>query len=331
VDLPEPHGETHSKTIAVADKYVLETVIGKQAQIVVASPGGQALLPVMKILLEGISTHSIRINPEEHKQFTEKLYAALEQIDDEATVSESVHQAKAVVHAIREYNARTTRRIHQCQSEQGAILLALLETFEDLRIASPDKMRQLKEICGKLAKQTDAEQLRLGKLGLSDCLAQIRKEAEREWTTTQVPHDRDNITHLSSRAQAEAALVKACGSETEQCAVILVVDRMQLYNERYGWEVGDKVLRFFADFIKGAFKVDDKAYRWTGPSVLLLLPGNVAKVNDEVRRVMEPRLQYEVEISWRTVLLPIGTKWTILPLTVDPRLLVNRIDAFVSP
>jgi diguanylate cyclase (GGDEF)-like protein len=170
----------------------------------------------------------------------------------------------------------------------------------------------------------------LGKLGLSDCLAQIRKEAEREWTTAQVSEDRDSITHLMNRPQAEAALVEACASQMEQCAVILLVDRMQLYNQRYGWEVGDKVLRFFADFVKGAFKVADKAYRWTGPSVLLL-PGAVGKVNDEVRRVMEPRLQFEVEISWRTVLLPIGTKWTVLPLTVDPRLLVNRIDAFVSP
>jgi hypothetical protein len=91
----------------------------------------------MKILLEGISTHSVRGNPEEHAQFCEKLTKVLGEMDEDAAVAETLHHAKTAVHAIREYNVRTSRRIHQCQSEQGAILRLLLEALEDLQIASP--------------------------------------------------------------------------------------------------------------------------------------------------------------------------------------------------
>ena len=48
-------------------------------------------------------------------------------------------------------------------------------------------------------------------------------------------------------------------------------------------------------------------YRWTGPAILLLREGTVEKVQADVRRIMEP-----------------------LPMMVDPRLLINKIDAFVA-
>ena len=50
----------------------------------------------------------------------------------------------------------------------------------------------------------------------------------------------------------------------------------------------------------------------------------------EVRRIMEPRLQYDFETASRTILLAIDACWSALPMMVDPRLLINKIDAFVT-
>jgi len=62
----------------------------------------------------------------------------------------------------------------------------------------------------------------------------------------------------------------------------------------------------------------------------LLREGTFDKVQAEVRRIMEPRLQYDFETSSRTILLAIDACWSVLPMMVDPRLLINKIDAFVT-
>jgi diguanylate cyclase (GGDEF)-like protein len=305
-------------------------VISEESEPEIASSGEQVPLPVMKVLLEGISAHSLKVHPDEHSQFRDKLRRILHSMAEDQPLSEAMLQAKAVVQALREHSERTNRRLHAQQAEQAAILRLILETLEDLRIARPEKMEQLTGICGKLTTETDAEQLRLGKLALSDCLAQIRKEAVRQWTTAEQGAYVDTITGLPGRPVAESALKEACAAETENCAVILALERIPLYNRRYGRDVGDKVLRFFAQFVRRSFSSAERLYRWTGPSVLLLCPGTVEKTTAEARRVMEPKLHYDLDTHSRTVLLALETRWVVLPMMVDPRLLINKIDAFVS-
>jgi GGDEF domain-containing protein len=305
-------------------------VISNEIEPQADSTGEQVLLPVMKVLLEGISAHSLKANPEEHAQFREKLRKVLHSMEVDQPLSESMLQAKEAIQAVREYSDRTSRWLHARQAEQGAILRLILETLEDLRIARPDKMEQLMELCGKLAAETAPEQLRLGKLALADCLAEVRQEAVRQWTGVEREADVDTITQLPGRPAAESALAEACAGETEQCAVVLVVERMTLYNRRYGRDVGDRVLRFFAQFARRSFAAGGQLYRWTGPSLLLLRPGTVEKAKAEVRRILESKLEYDLDLHSRTVLLALETKWTMLPMMVDPRLLMNKIDAFVS-
>ena len=40
----------------------------------------------------------------------------------------------------------------------------------------------------------------------------------------------------------------------------MLVDRLPLYNRRYGREAGDKVLRYFVDFVRRSFDVGDSLY-----------------------------------------------------------------------
>ena len=113
------------------------------------------------------------------------------------------------------------------------------------------------------------------------------------------------------------------------CVVIMMVDRLSLYHRRYGHDAGDRILRFFVDFLRHAFQ-DGSMFRWTGPSVLLLREGPPDKVQREVRRILEPRIEFDFETPSRTILLAIDACWCVLPMMVDPRLLINKIDAFVT-
>lgn len=71
-------------------------------------------------------------------------------------------------------------------------------------------------------------------------------------------------------------------------------------------------------------------FRWSGPAVLLLRPGTVDQAAPIIRRVLEQRIEYEVEMDARTILLPIAARWDVVPMMADPRLVVNKIDSFAA-
>jgi GGDEF domain-containing protein len=293
----------------------------------VAAPAG--LLPVVKALLTGMAIHPLKGHAEDYKVYRARIQKVMDSLGDSVTLEEAYPQAEEAVHALRDHGLRTAKRLYKQDTELRAIVKLLMETLEDLRIASPERTKQLMEVANQLGGAAEAEELRVVKASLADCLATIRKEAERELSLTGPPGT-DGITDLPGRPAAEAALVEACSGETPLCAVIMMVDRIALYNRRYGREAGDKVLRYFVDFVRRAFGAQDLLYRWTGPAILLLREGTLDKVQAEGRRILEPRLQYDFEVSSRTILLTVDACWSVLPMMVDPRLLINKIDAFLT-
>jgi GGDEF domain-containing protein len=288
------------------------------------------LLNIARVLLQGIGIHSPKEDVNDHRQFCAKLQETSDYLVVSPSPQARLLQAESALHMLRDYNLRAAKRQRVKEAELGAIIQLLLATLEDLSIARPERMQQLKEIAEKLKSAKGAEDLRMGKASLSDCLAEVRKEAERQLTGAQGDRDRDLVTNLENRAAAETALVQACASEDPLCAVILAVDRIALYNQRYGREVGDKVLRFFADHVKRSFVPGGLLYRWTGPAMLILRSGPFDKVNPEVRAILETKVQYECETGSRTVLLSVDASWSVFPMMVDPRLLINKIDGFVA-
>ena len=161
-------------------------------------------------------------------------------------------------------------------------------------------------------------------------LFEIRQEAERRIETNADSAAKDAITDLRGRVAAEAALVEASVSPSPMCAVVLLLDRLQLYNQRYGREVGDKTLRFFAELLQRTFSSESTLFRWAGPALLMLRNGPVDKVQPEVRRVLESRIQYDCETGSRHLLLSIDASWWVLPMMVDARLMINKIDSLTG-
>jgi len=302
--------------------------VGSINKRVIPTPAG--LVPVVKALLTGMAIHPLKGHADDYRVYRARIQKAIDALPEHPTLEEAYPQAEEAVHALRDHGLRTAKRLHMQEAELRGIVKLLMETLEELRIASPGRTQELMEVGNRLGLATETEELRVVKANLADCLAVIRKEAERDLSHTNADDPTDTITDLAGRPAAEAALVEACAAETPRCAVIMLVDRLSLYNRRYGRDAGDKVLRYFVDFVRRSFGAEGSLYRWTGPAVLLLREGTLEKVQGEVRRIMEPRLQYDFETSSRTILLAIDACWSALPMMVDPRLLINKIDAFVT-
>ena len=285
--------------------------------------------------MEGIARHSVKGDVEEFRKFRTQIQHVLQSLDEDRLPHETFDSAEEAVGILKDYGHRTSKRLGQQGVELHAVIKMLLDTFRDLAIAGPVKMRQLQDLGIALAATSDGEQLAQCKLRLSECLSEIRREAERFRTDadgrTMFGNSRkDHLTGLENREAAEAALATACVAETPGCAIIIIIDRIAVYNVRFGRAVGDKVLQFFADYLVQSLPSEVPPFRWSGPAVLMLRPGSVEQAQPIIRRVLEQRIEYEVELAARTILLPIAARWEVVPMMSDPRLLVNKIDAIVA-
>ena len=284
--------------------------------------------------MEGIARHTVKGDVEEFRKFRSQMQHVLLSLDEDRLPEEALDSADEAVSLLKDYGHRTSKRLGQQSVELHAVIKMLLDTFRDLAIASPEKMRQLQDLGTALASTSDGEKLAQCKVRLSECLGGIRLEAERFRTDAEDRNfgnsRKDHLTGLESREVAEAALAKACAAETPACAIIIILDRVAVYNVRFGRAVGDKVLQFFTDYLIQSLPSEAPPFRWSGPAVLMLRPGTVEQAASIIRRVLDQRIEYEVELDARTILLPIAARWEVVPMMADPRLVVNKIDSIVA-
>jgi GGDEF domain-containing protein len=285
--------------------------------------------------MEGIARHSVKGDVEEFRKFRSQIQHILQSLDEDPSPHEAYDSADQVVGLLKDYSHRTSKGLGQQSVELHAVIKMLLDTFRDLAIAGPKGMRQLQELGEVLASTSDGETLAQCRLKLSVCLSEIRQEAERfrkdaDGRTIFGNARKDRLTGLESREVAEVALSKACAAATPGCAIIIIIDRIAVYNVRFGRAVGDKVLQFFADYLIQSLPSEGSPFRWSGPSVLMLRPGTAEQAAPIIRRVLEQRIEYEVELAARTILLPIAARWEVVPLMSNARLVVNKIDSVVA-
>jgi diguanylate cyclase (GGDEF)-like protein len=199
---------------------------------------------------------------------------------------------------------------------------------------------------------TQLHDVRLVKGKLAECLDQIRQESVRQReetskTVDQLSHDMesarnrdgaaqeallDEVTNLPRRSVAEDALLAASQAETPAFAAVMSVDRIKIYNIRFGHKVGDEVLEHFAEWVGKRLKPEDRLFRWTGPVLVGLLPrvSRLEIVRDEVAGVMHAPFEYTVQTASRSVLLPVSARWAVFPMMASSRLLFQKIDSFTN-
>jgi diguanylate cyclase (GGDEF)-like protein len=142
----------------------------------------------------------------------------------------------------------------------------------------------------------------------------------------------DPITGLPPRRQAEEAFARACRDEAQAYVMAVAIDRIQVLNLRFGYAVGDEIMRHFAGFLKSQLQSKDLLFRWTGPTLagLLFRSNRLERVRDEIGRVMELKYEHTVRTASRTILLPISARWALFPMMASPRLLTQKIENFIS-
>jgi len=317
-----------------------------------ASETEQALMRVIQLLLQGIALHAVESAPNDLANFRNSIQIIAEALQHDCETPALLVHAGSALRSLADYNKRAARYLRSPGVDLQAMVKMLTDAVAAIGSASEENVRRLREIEAQVVSATEVEDVRLIRARLSECLAEIRKESERQRTETArtteqlthslqrvgaaaaqaAPDDKDAITGLPGRSVAEEALSRACQSESPVYIAVMVLDRLQTFNTRFGYAVGDEVLRYFAGFLRRQLLPADQIFRWTGPAMIALLarPQRLEIVREEIGRLMEYKYEHTVRTVARTILLPISARWTVFPAMASPRLLSQKIEGFAT-
>lgn len=87
----------------------------------------------------------------------------------------------------------------------------------------------------------------------------------------------DDLTKIPNRKLSREIVsreISLCAKQnTPLCLVILDIDFFKKINDQYGHNIGDKVLKNFAELLSGLVRSQDNVGRWGGEEFLILLKG----------------------------------------------------------
>ncbi len=310
----------------------------------------EAILRGLKLLLHGIWLHAVEGDRTDYDAFRADLAGLEAKLDEANTPPEILFLIGSVLKALEEYNNRTMKTLRQRASELQSMVGMLTRTVSSVSVANDRTATRLHDIEQQLEKTSEIESIVVLRLRLSECLDAIRQEAEEHKkeaaSTVQELHQGlqiiqsaaeahtqiDSVTGLPLRARAEQAFAQAIQLRRSYFAAVFVVERVQSINVRFGYAVGDEVLRCFQRWLVQNLSASDRLFRWNGPAIVVLLerPGPLEKVRGEISKLTKTRLEQTVAIGSRSVLLPVSTGWTVMPVAPPGKLLLHRIDGFVS-
>lgn len=297
----------------------------------------QTLLQVIQLLLQGLVQHAIEGDADDSAAFRASIQSLIDSLTGDLQAPELLVQAGAALHTLEDYNRRTARYLRRPHGEWQAIVAMLTSALAARSME--ENARRLREIASGVRLANGLEEVHKIRLQLSECLAEIQLEARSQKSEpTRAPAQApaasgaDPVTGFAMRAQAEEALAQACQTDPVSYVVVMVLDRLQIFNMRFGHSVGDEVLRYFGGFVRGQFRAIDQIFRWSGPTMVALLqrPSRLEIIREEVARLMDARCEHTVQTASRTILLPIAARWAVFPSMAAPRLLFHKIDAFAA-
>jgi GGDEF domain-containing protein len=298
------------------------------------------------------------VEEEEVAGFRESIQRESDATVDEIAPQDLLVRAGSVLKELEDYNRRVANRYRLESTEYREMVKMLASAIGTVSAASQGSISAMTDIGRRIATASQLEDLRQVKASLSDCLTEIKQEADRqraesEATVIQLRENLysaqkraaavraalpardpsvDTVTGLPLRPAAEAALADPGSEKSESFACVMVLDHLQLLNNRFGREAGDEIMLAFAEKMKQRLGDGDRLFRWSGPVLVGVLINriNLELTRAEMGRQMETKMEHSLETSTRSVLLPISVRWCVFPNINPTRLLSQRIDNFAA-
>jgi GGDEF domain-containing protein len=306
------------------------------------------------LILEAVACHAVESDPVEHGAFQVSLRNLVTRMEESTNGASQLVLVGEAIKSIEIYNRGVKLSLGSQMKELQSIVSLFTRSMLQLARSSSASSTKLRHIERQIEKSCQAEDLRTIKAQLKESLEaiceesvqqerhaehvseQLREAMSRPETAavlTEAVADLDLVTGLPNFRVAEQAMRDACVAKTNTFAVLLCVERVEVINSRFGFAVGDRVLMMFGQHLAQCFSQTDRLFRWRGPGFLALLDrtGVEMSVRAEIARVCSTRLEQEIELSGRSVLLPIGSSWMLVNIAKSSAEEVSqKLDKFMA-
>jgi GGDEF domain-containing protein len=296
-----------------------------------------ALPRVVWLILEAIACHSIESDAGDREQFQNVLRQIAKKIEESTSNAMTFVLAGEAIKSIEMYNRGVERALHSQVKELQSIVSLFTRSMLHVSKGSVSSATNLRQIERQIEKAGQIDDLRALKAQLELSLKGICDEAaqQKERSASIDSHiretmsrpesaavlagavsDLDLVTGLPSFRMILPALRAAIDGGRHVYAVLLCVDRIEIINSRFGFASGDRVLMVFGQHLAERFSGADVLFRWRGPGFLALIErtGSEMAVRAEIARIVSARLEQDIELGGRSVLLPISSSWMLAAL-----------------
>ena len=109
----------------------------------------------------------------------------------------------------------------------------------------------------------------------------------------------DQLTQLYNRHKM-TELIHSCielkkGLNVDFSVILIDIDHFKDINDNYGHNIGDKILKYFSDFLIDTLRTEDYIGRWGGDEFLIILtgvkPGNTEAVCSKIKTKLQSKKQ----------------------------------------
>jgi GGDEF domain-containing protein len=316
-----------------------------------ASEQEVALAKVVSLLLEKIGTAAAEADHGGYEGFRAEMEQIRLRATHDATAESLFITAGSAVQAMETYNRRISTFVRKQGEELQCIVSMLFETVIKLGGEQMRSVQRLQEIGDKLERAAALEDIQNLKSSLGECLHDFRAEAESQKAevnetiqTLQQEIDRhersgsagfedlDPVTRLPRQASGIQAMQEAIQSGKRRYAVVMVANRMQSINARFGFHVGDRILRAFKENVEKQLLHPDQLFRWEGPAIVALLDRKepIEQVRAQIRHILDGRLEETFNVEGRSVMIPVSAAWSAFALMPPLANAARQIQAFIS-
>ncbi len=311
-----------------------------------------ALRKIVSLLLEKIGAEAADGEAARYQAFRGEIERIRERSSGDATSDALFLAAGSAIQAMESYNRHITATLRKQGGELHSIVSMITETV--LKIGGENVLaaRHLQEIGDQFERAGTLDDLTALKSHLRDCLHSFREEtsrqkAEADTTIQSLQHelehrragmggtggpDLDTVTDLPRAAAGLRATQDAIKSGKRRYAVAMVVNRVQSINARFGFAVGDRILRRFTKNLERQLMHGDLLFRWDGPTLLVLLDRTepIEQVRSQFRRILDCPLQETFDVEGRSVMIPVSASWSAFPLLPPLSNVTRQIQAFTA-
>ena len=304
------------------------------------------------LILEAVACHAIEADAPERQAFQTCLREIVTRMEHASNDAGMLVLTGEAIKSIETYNRSVQRSLGSQIKELQSIVSLFTRSMLQVSRGSAGSASTLRGLERRMEKSCQTEDLRVLKTQLQDSLEIICKEAadqerrgeeiagqlrdtmsrpETAAVLSEAVADLDMVTGLPNFRAAETAILSAIAARTNTYAVLFCVERVEVINSRFGFAVGDRILMLFGQHLAQRLSQADRLFRWRGPGYLAIIERNGPEISirAEIARMVSARLDQEIELGDRSVLLPISASWMLTSLadsTVDK--ITKKLDTF---